>query len=136
MKTDGNLIFIASDHAGFELKNHLLEYLKREFSGFKFEDLGSFDKSSVSYPDYAKKVAENVASGKGNTLFLQLLINGLKLQPCNPSFIQARNAFIEADHLHHRGENKCLIWKAFAKRGLGEDAKADLKNSFKVPTGC
>ena len=53
---------IASDHAGFELKEHLKKALER--SGVPFEDLGTHSTDSVDYPDYAKKVAEAIASGR------------------------------------------------------------------------
>lgn len=47
-------IVIASDHAGFGLKNNLLEFLKAD--GYEVSDLGTFNESSVDYPDYAEKV--------------------------------------------------------------------------------
>ena len=56
------MIYIASDHAGFELKNKLISFLKE--IGQEHEDIGppSYDKLD-DYPDYiipaAKKVAEN-----------------------------------------------------------------------------
>lgn len=52
---------IASDHAGFPLK----EYLKKNFKAVPVEwvDLGTYSAESVDYPDYGKKVAEVVASG-------------------------------------------------------------------------
>jgi ribose 5-phosphate isomerase B len=51
-------LFIASDHAGFELKTELLEYAKQ--SGLEIEDCGCYSKDSVDYPDYAKLVAQKV----------------------------------------------------------------------------
>ncbi|KAF9267163.1 extracellular elastinolytic metallo proteinase [Marasmius fiardii PR-910] len=59
----------------------------------------------------------------GNTLSVQLVINGMKLQPCQPSFFDARDAIILADEQLTGGENFCLLWKAFSERGLGVDAK-------------
>jgi ribose 5-phosphate isomerase B len=53
---------IASDHAGFRLKQQLLDTLKE--LNVEFDDLGTFDEQSVDYPDYGKKVAEGVAAGK------------------------------------------------------------------------
>jgi extracellular elastinolytic metalloproteinase len=47
----------------------------------------------------------------------------MKLQPCRPSFFDARDAIIEADRVLTDGENVCLLWKGFAKRGLGYDAE-------------
>lgn len=59
----------------------------------------------------------------GNTLALQLIVSAMKIQPCRPSFFDARDAIIQSDQILTGGENACLIWKAFAERGLGADAK-------------
>ncbi|CCO36291.1 Extracellular metalloproteinase mep [Rhizoctonia solani AG-1 IB] len=78
----------------------------------------------------------------GNTLMLQLIVDGMKAQPCNPTFIQARDAIIAADHALTGGENKCILWKSFASRGLGTDAKRLTMaprpsiNGFLVPPEC
>ncbi|ELU35710.1 fungalysin metallopeptidase (M36) domain-containing protein [Rhizoctonia solani AG-1 IA] len=78
----------------------------------------------------------------GNSLMLQLIVNGMKTQPCNPTFLQARDAIIAADDALTAGENKCTLWKAFASRGLGKDAKRLVDsprpsiNGFKVPPEC
>ncbi len=48
-------IFIASDHAGFELKAELTNY----FKGL-FEDLGTNDNESVDYPDYAHSLVNKI----------------------------------------------------------------------------
>ena len=53
-------IFIASDHAGYNLKNSIISKLK------KITDLGPKSKDSVDYPDYAKKLSKKVASNKGS----------------------------------------------------------------------
>ncbi|KAG8790563.1 Fungalysin/Thermolysin Extracellular metalloproteinase 5 [Ceratobasidium sp. 428] len=81
----------------------------------------------------------------GNTLFVQLVISGMKLQPCRPSFFDARDAIIEADKLLTGGENVCDLWTAFASRGLGKDATLRggspwgggvHSDGFKVPEEC
>ncbi|MBW0546819.1 hypothetical protein O181_086534 [Austropuccinia psidii MF-1] len=59
---------------------------------------------------------------KGNTLFFQLVIDGMKLQPCRPGFFDARDAILQADSILTGGENHCEIWKGFSKRGLGPNA--------------
>lgn len=55
-------IAIGSDHAGFDLKEEILDCLKQK----KIEvlDKGCFDKESVDYPDYAKEVAQSVSEGE------------------------------------------------------------------------
>ncbi|KAG8830292.1 Fungalysin/Thermolysin Extracellular metalloproteinase 5 [Serendipita sp. 399] len=58
----------------------------------------------------------------GNTLMMQLVLDGMKLQPCRPGFMEARDAIVQADEILTGGENYCLIWEAFANRGLGTDA--------------
>ncbi len=55
----------------------------------------------------------------GNNKAMQLVIDGLKLQPCSPGFVDSRNAIILADSINNAGANRALIWKAFARRGLG-----------------
>jgi len=58
----------------------------------------------------------------GNTLIVQLVLDGMKLQPCQPTFFNARDAIIHADELLTGGENACELWQGFAERGLGPDA--------------
>ncbi|KAJ3850382.1 Fungalysin metallopeptidase-domain-containing protein [Lentinula lateritia] len=81
----------------------------------------------------------------GNTLSVQLVINGMKLQPCQPSFFDARDAIILADEELTGGENFCTLWKAFSLRGLGTDASIQGRtpwgggirsNGFATPTTC
>lgn len=57
-------------------------------------------------------------------------------QPCNPTFIQARDAILDADLALTGGENACEIWKGFSKRGLGVNAvfhDTDRVDSFDLP---
>ena len=54
-------IAIASDHAGFEEKERLKPLLND--LGIQFEDLGTGSPESVDYPDFARKVADEVAQG-------------------------------------------------------------------------
>jgi hypothetical protein len=60
----------------------------------------------------------------GNNLALQLVTDGLKLSPPNPNFVQARDAILLAERMWSGGTNAGEIWSAFAKRGLGFNAKA------------
>lgn len=60
----------------------------------------------------------------GNELMLQLVTDGMKLSPANPTFVQARDAIIQADLVKTGGANRLALWTAFAKRGLGVDAYA------------
>jgi hypothetical protein len=55
-------IALASDHAGFSEKEKLKPLLTE--LGVEYFDLGTTSEASVDYPDYARKVAEEVATGK------------------------------------------------------------------------
>jgi ribose 5-phosphate isomerase B len=55
-------ILIASDHAGFELKEKLEAELKT--LGYDVEDLGPDSEDSIDYADYAHPLAERVSSGE------------------------------------------------------------------------
>lgn len=63
------------------------------------------------------------ASGNGgNAIALKLVVEGMRLQPCSPGFIDARNAILAADMNLYGGVHQCTIWAAFAKRGMGYSA--------------
>jgi extracellular elastinolytic metalloproteinase len=81
----------------------------------------------------------------GNTLVVQLVVNGMKLQPCRPSFLEARDAIIQADQILTGGENHCALWEGFSERGLGPDARVDGRtpwgggirtDDFELPSAC
>ncbi|MCC3215765.1 T9SS-dependent M36 family metallopeptidase [Chryseobacterium sp. X308] len=66
----------------------------------------------------------------GSAKVLQLVMDALKLQPCNPTFVQGRDAILAADQASTGGQNKCMIWTTFAKRGLGVNASAGALNGL------
>lgn len=53
-------IFIASDHAGFELKKQIVEALTLQGSENNVQDLGPFNLDSVDYPDFADKICQMI----------------------------------------------------------------------------
>lgn len=56
------MLGIAADHAGYELKNTLIEYLNG--LGYEVKDFGTHSAESMDYPDVAHPLAEEVESGK------------------------------------------------------------------------
>ncbi|QTY28023.1 T9SS-dependent M36 family metallopeptidase [Flavobacterium sp. CS20] len=77
----------------------------------------------------------------GNNIAIQLIVDGMKLQSCNPGFIDGRDAILQADMLANNGANQCFIWKVFANRGLGFSAdqgsslqRDDQIEAFDLPT--
>jgi hypothetical protein len=64
----------------------------------------------------------------GNNRIMRIVLDGIKLQPCSPTFVDARNAIIAADQAITGGKDYCLIWEVFAARGLGVNASAGDRN--------
>ncbi len=58
----------------------------------------------------------------GNQIMLQLVTDGMALAPANPTFLQARDAIIQADLVNNGGANRFELWAGFAKRGMGYSA--------------
>lgn len=58
MKTIG----LASDHAGFELKEFVKQWLEQK--GWEYKDFGTYSTASCDYPDFAHPLAEAVEAGE------------------------------------------------------------------------
>jgi len=78
----------------------------------------------------------------GNNKILQNVVDGMKLQPCVPNFVSARDAILQADKVNYNGVNVCMLWHGFAKRGLGINAVGTsagvtrVVESFDIPSEC
>ncbi|KAM0746933.1 hypothetical protein T439DRAFT_329204 [Meredithblackwellia eburnea MCA 4105] len=72
---------------------------------------------------YDEKYTKTKVPKAGNTLIVQLVVDAMKLQPCRPSFQNARDAILQADKVLTGGANECTLWKGFSRRGLGPDAE-------------
>jgi hypothetical protein len=85
----------------------------------------------------------DVRTAVGDAKTQQLVVSGMKLTPCNPTMLNARDAIISADANINAGANKCAIWRAFAGRQMGTGASSPNANSTSaivtstaVPAGC
>lgn len=85
----------------------------------------------------------NNAGTGGNTIAYKLVMEGMKLQPCSPGYIDVRNAIMQADQNLYGGAHMCDLWIAFAKRGMGFGASQGSSNSatdqtpsFALPPGA
>lgn len=56
------MIALGSDHGGFPLKQHVMQYL--DSRGLEYKDYGCYSTESCDYPVFAKAAAEAVASGE------------------------------------------------------------------------
>jgi len=67
----------------------------------------------------------NVYNGTGgNNKVMKRVIDGLKLQPCSPTIVEFRDALIAADQATTGGQDYCMIWQVFARRGVGVNASS------------
>lgn len=56
------LIGIASDHAGYDLKQYVMQWL--DTKGWEYKDFGTYSTDSCDYPDYAHPLANAIESGE------------------------------------------------------------------------
>lgn len=70
----------------------------------------------------------------GNTIAMQLVMEGMRLQKCSPGFVDGRDAILKADTLLYGGAYSPAIWHAFARRGLGYGADQGNNNNIKDGT--
>ena len=66
---------------------------------------------------------------EGNIVALNLVVEGMKLTACDPGFVDGRDAILQADQNLFGGANQCIIWSAFARRGVGSSADQGNTNS-------
>jgi len=105
---------------------------------------GDFYKTSTRYDAFGVP-KKTLVPKHGNSLMFQLVFDGMKLQPCRPSFFDARDAIIQADEILTGGENYCELWVGFAKTGLGPDSRVTGRtpwgggirtDDYEVPLKC
>ncbi|MGW7412086.1 M36 family metallopeptidase [Streptomyces sp. NPDC054863] len=70
--------------------------------------------------------AHGAAGGKAQ--HEQLMVDGMKLTPTKPDFLDARDGILAADRANNNGANQCLLWGAFAKRGMGASASSSAQD--------
>ncbi|KIM35854.1 hypothetical protein M413DRAFT_449584 [Hebeloma cylindrosporum] len=85
---------------------------------------------------FSEEKLTNPDGKEGNIVYMRLFMRSLSIQPCNPSFVEARDAWIQADADLYNGANRCTLFQAFASRGLGLNADNTFVDDFTVPAGC
>ena len=105
------MIAVGSDHAGFLLKQEVLNYLKEH--NLEYKDFGTDSEKSCNYPEFAKRVADAVASGEcdrgillcGTGLGMSMAANkvdGIRACACSDTF-SAR-----ATRMHNNANILCM----------------------------
>ena len=89
-------IGIACDHAGFEYKEKLKEYLLNKNK--EVSDFGCYSKESVDYPDFAHKLAESIEK-KENVLGIQFCGTGNGINMSSNKHQEIRSALCWNPHI-------------------------------------
>jgi ribose 5-phosphate isomerase B len=101
-------IALGADHAGFELKEIIRQHLANR--GFELDDRGTNSQASVDYPDFARLVGEQVASGKAD---LGILVCGagigMSIAANKVPGIRAANAHSEVEAQLSREHNDANV---------------------------
>lgn len=122
MKTIFSKLCIASDHAGYRLKEKIKDFLIK--NGVSTIDLGPFDNNSVDYPDYAKRVLAKksemgiLVCGSGT---------GMAITANKYKGIRAAQCFTKKNTLLSRQHNDANIICLGARMLKGKDAIAFVK---------
>jgi len=104
-----SMLYIGSDHAGFELKEHIKRFFKKQH--ISFQDVGAeFYNPTDDYPLVAKKVAQEVAKKK-NALGILLCKSG-------------QGVCIVANKIH--GIRAALCWNTAATKSSRNDDNANI----------
>jgi len=84
---------------------------------------------AYGYDEDLTNFTGDVNQDAGNIMALAVVTEGLKLMICGPGFIDARDAILTANREIYGWENDCVIFNAFARRGLGLNADQGLPTS-------
>ena len=122
-------IFIASDHAGYKLKNSIISKFK------KIIDLGPKSSDSVDYPDYAKKVGNRVRLRKSD---MGILVcgsgTGMAISANKIKGIRAAVGYntksTHLSRLHNNANILCLGARLNNKKNILKMLKIFLQTSF------
>jgi hypothetical protein len=77
----------------------------------------------VTLLEVRARLIQRLGFEAGNKRALQLVTDGMKLNPMNPTLLQARDSILAADCAAFNGEDEQDIWAGFATRGMGFSAR-------------
>lgn len=101
------MLFLATDHAGYELKEFISKKLTQR--NVAFEDIGTFSEDPVDYPGFAHKLARAVVKHKGRGILFCGSGQGMAI---------AAN--------RHKGVRASVVWSSDVARETREDNDANI----------
>jgi ribose 5-phosphate isomerase B len=91
-------IYLASDHAGFELKEKLKAYLQGEVYDFTIEDMGTYSTESVSWAGYGAKAAQKVSEDPEHSKGIFICGSGIGMSMVSNKFKNVRAALCNDEY--------------------------------------
>ena len=73
---------------------------------------------------YNSDILNTNGLNKGNNRIMKLVLDAIKIDGCDPTFVTGRDALIQADVAATGGQNVCMIFDTFARRGVGQGASS------------
>lgn len=132
-------IVIGSDHAGFGLKEYVGKLLRE--MGYPVEDLGTYSRESVDYPDFAEKVARRVAGSRNRKGILScgtgigISIAANKIPGVRAALVHdPRSARLAAEH--NRANILVIPGRPFSRKKVRPIVKAWLETRFAGGRHC
>ena len=131
-QTQKTMIGIAADHAGYELKGLLIEYLREQ--GYEVKDFGTHSTESMDYPDVAHPLAASIEEG---TCEWGIAIcgtgNGISMTVNKHAVIRAALCWTPEIAALARQHNNANILSLPARFVSNEEALAMLKTFIETP---
>lgn len=97
---------------------------RASYEGYKltYEDLGNVAFESHLDGELWAATLWDIRKALGASTADRLVYTALRLTPCRPSFIQARDAILAADQAINNGANRAKLYQVFANHGMGASA--------------
>jgi ribose 5-phosphate isomerase B len=124
-------IFIASDHAAFNEKNNLVDFLRKKYEVI---DLGTHSLASTNYPDWVKVLVENVRQEK--TFGILLCGSGIGVSMAANRYRGIRAALCRDEddakmsRLHNNANVLCLSGRKTPQNSINRMSEVFLSTSF------
>jgi ribose 5-phosphate isomerase B len=121
-------IALASDHAGFELKEEIRKFLSEH--GSQVLDFGAFSSESVDYPDYAFPAGESVAGGIADFgIFVCGTGTGMAITANKITGVRAANCLTSEMAIMARSHNNANVL-AMGSRLITSELALEIVQSF------
>jgi RpiB/LacA/LacB family sugar-phosphate isomerase len=121
-------VVLGSDHAGYELKRTLAEYLRK--SGHEVVDVGTYTTAPVDYPDYAEAVGNTLRNGRAERGVL-ICGSGVGASVAANKIPRIRAGLCHDYYSAHQGvEHDDMNVLVLGARVIGEEMAKELLHAF------